>query len=395
MSQSTIRPHEQLAQALRERIRSASWQPGEMIPGRRELARHYQVALTTVERAVATLISEGLLYASDRRGTFVGDRRGRAAGGEPRRPAAEPGSRARATVGILANVVPYESPELRAGQWPAQILAECEHGLSGQPGVTQRFLNLSPEGKAPITPAEGVRQLLADGIDGLVLIAHHHLDSIQFLTAATGLPLVCAAYDPFDSPIPQVYIDSLAGGALAARHLQERGYTGLTYLYPFASVWSEARLAGARSVTGPDGLRVFCRAGGRQDQTQNLVRPHDSVGLETGRALLASGFARGTGVIAPNDGVALGFMAAAREQGLEPGRDYGLVGFDDYNRDAQLTSLRPPLAQLGREAALLLLRLLRGEEVPARIVLHHRLIARASTLGGNGAAASNRSVPAI
>jgi len=34
---------------------------------------------------------------------------------------------------------------------------------------------------------------------------------------------------------------------------------------------------------------------------------------------------------------------------LVPGKDYGIVGFDDWHREAHLTSLRPPLDQMGEE----------------------------------------------
>ncbi len=94
--------------------------------------------------------------------------------------------------------------------------------------------------------------------------------------------------------------------------------------------------------------------------------------LETGRALLKAGFEPRTGVVAPNDDIALGFMAAAQERGFEAGRDYGIIGFDDCHREAHLTSLRLPLEQLGKEAAALVLRQLRGETVPLRIALQHQ-----------------------
>jgi len=69
-----LRPHERVARLLRERIRCGHWHAGQMIPGRQQLAKQHGVALGTVERAVTTLITEGLLHAADRRGTFVTDR---------------------------------------------------------------------------------------------------------------------------------------------------------------------------------------------------------------------------------------------------------------------------------------------------------------------------------
>lgn len=375
------RPFERVATALRQRLAAGEWRPGEMVPGRRILAAEYGVAAATLERAIGVLIAAGVLTASDRRGTFVS--------GRPPATAPTPGTSPslgtcrealRATVGIMAGVIPYDSPEMRAGQWPAQILSGCEHGLSGEPGLTQRFLNLVSGSHREFTPAAAAQQLLAAGVDALVIIGVSEVTEVLQQTEAAGIPVVCVAYDPVDATVPQVYLDNVTGGALAARHLRERGFRNLTFLRPFASVWSEARLAGAQSAVGPHTLRVFPPATSQPGQRDAGADRQRAAGLETGSALLKVGFERGTGVMAPNDTVAMGFMEAAREGGLEAGRDYGLVGFDDAFRDAHLTSLRPPLAQLGMEAANLVVRLLRGEAAPARIALQHRLIVRASTL---------------
>jgi len=105
----------------------------------------------------------------------------------------------------------------------------------------------------------------------------------------------------------------------------------------------------------------------------------EAAGYAAGRALLRVAWRAGTGVIAPNDNVALGFMRAAAERGLAAGEDYAIVGFDDWHREAHLTSLRPPLDALGEEGARLVARLLRGEDAVSRIALQHQLIARSSS----------------
>ena len=388
---ANARPYERVAFGLRGRIAAGEWQPGELIPGRRALAAEYGVAPATLERAAGMLIAEGLLSASDRRGTFVA--------GLPvsSRNEAYPASTThwrrdaiQATVGIIAAVVPYSRYEERAGQWSAQVLAACEQGLSGERGLTQRFLNLVAIMGKDITPVQAVKQLLADRVDAIVVIGHSDLDEALTLVETASVPLVCAEYDPIVASVPQVCFDSVAGGVLAVKHLRERGYRHLTYLRPFVSDWAEARLAGARRASGVGGLRVF--PGGEAKEVSVNGDDQTAAGLETGRALLAVGFEPGTGVVAPNDSVALGFIAAARERGLEAGRDYGIVGFDDRHREAHLTSLRPPLEQMGREAAGLVMRLLRGEAAPARIALQHQLIARASTAPIGGGNPSRRGI---
>ena len=87
------------------------------------------------------------------------------------------------------------------------------------------------------------------------------------------------------------------------------------------------------------------------------------------------------GIIMPNDATAFGVMRAMLETGRLPGRDFGLVGFDDYppSRNLGLTTLRPPLEELGEAAARMLMRALRGEALHLQTRLRSHLIKRATT----------------
>jgi len=282
-----------------------------------------------------------------------------------------------ATVGIIAEIVHYKMPEMQNMQWPAQILAAFEHGLSVEQHVIQRFLNLGNVAGGRLNPAQAVEQLLSDGVDAVVVVGNHNLEVAIRLCEAAGVPLIALEYDRVPHPVHQVYVDSAVGGTLAARHLRERSYRNLIYLRPYSNTWVEARLLGARAVTGPDGLRVFPTE--PTQGTPAIDGVHEKTGYEVGCVLLNAAFEPGTGVIAPNDFLAKGFMRAASERGLVPGKDYGIIGFDDRCREEHLTSLRPPIHQIGEEGARLMVRLLRGDTSATRIALQHRLISRAST----------------
>jgi GntR family transcriptional regulator len=64
----------QIASQLRERIQSAQLKPGEKMPSETELVEQYGVARTTVRLALKQLAADGLVYATQGRGTFVADR---------------------------------------------------------------------------------------------------------------------------------------------------------------------------------------------------------------------------------------------------------------------------------------------------------------------------------
>jgi LacI family transcriptional regulator len=82
--------------------------------------------------------------------------------------------------------------------------------------------------------------------------------------------------------------------------------------------------------------------------------------------------------------MAIGAMQVARERGLRIPEDLSIVGFDDLERAAivvpALTTVRQPLAEMGRMAVSLLTRLLDNQRVEGlNVELATRLVVRQST----------------
>lgn len=93
---------------------------------------------------------------------------------------------------------------------------------------------------------------------------------------------------------------------------------------------------------------------------------------------------RPTALVGFNDKVAVGAVRAARERGLRVPADLSVVGFDDSDisqaTEPMLTTVRQPLAELGRMAVTLLLRMIKRHELDARHVeLATDLVVRGST----------------
>ncbi len=87
---------------------------------------------------------------------------------------------------------------------------------------------------------------------------------------------------------------------------------------------------------------------------------------------------RPTAVVALSDVLALGVMDACRQRGLRPGTGISVAGFDDIPQAAAegLTTIRQPIREKGRHAAVLILD---QDRTDRQIVLPHQLIVRAST----------------
>jgi LacI family transcriptional regulator len=101
---------------------------------------------------------------------------------------------------------------------------------------------------------------------------------------------------------------------------------------------------------------------------------------------------RPTALVGFNDKIAVGALAAAAERGLRVPEDLSITGFDDIDlaqaTSPLLTTVRQPLAEMGRMAVSLLIRLLDGHRVDAlHIELATELIVRGSTGPARRAAA--------
>jgi LacI family transcriptional regulator, galactose operon repressor len=91
-----------------------------------------------------------------------------------------------------------------------------------------------------------------------------------------------------------------------------------------------------------------------------------------------------TAIFAFNDNLAIGAIQAAQERGLRVPEDLSVVGFDDTEVTTivtpSLTSIRQPLAEMGRTAVSLLARLLEHQRFETlHIELATRLVVRSST----------------
>ena len=89
-------------------------------------------------------------------------------------------------------------------------------------------------------------------------------------------------------------------------------------------------------------------------------------------------------IFAFNDSIAIGALRAARERGLRVPDDLSILGFDDVKYAGiavpPLTTVRQPLADMGRTAVNLLIRLLERQSFETmHIELPTRLVVREST----------------
>lgn len=220
---------------------------------------------------------------------------------------------------------------------------------------------------------------LTSGVtDGsLLILPEESSEELHELAAAGYAFVVVDPLEPLAEDIPSVSATNALGGRAATEHLLALGHRRIGVITGVPD-WlaSVERLNGYRAA--------LASAGVLPDPA--LIVESDWVieGGEAAAAALLDLPDPPTAVFAFNDNMAIGAVRAAQARGLHVPDDLSVVGFDDSEQAATttpaLTSVRQPLADMGRMGVSLLLRLLDNRRAEAiRIELQTRLIVRDST----------------
>jgi len=102
--------------------------------------------------------------------------------------------------------------------------------------------------------------------------------------------------------------------------------------------------------------------------------------------LTIKGRNRPTGIVAASDVIAAGCLDAAKSMGLRVPQDLAITGFDDNVlgrfTEPPLTTVKMPLAEMGKTAVEILIGLISGDQdAPRRVVLPTELVVRESSGG--------------
>ncbi|SFK40710.1 LacI family DNA-binding transcriptional regulator [Amycolatopsis sacchari] len=211
---------------------------------------------------------------------------------------------------------------------------------------------------------------LQERVAGVVLSPADASSSVERLRQR-GTPVV--AVDRPLTECDQVLVDSRLAARQATEHLLGAGYTRIGCVTGPAGVrTADDRLAGYRDAL---------EAAGRDRYLERRGEYRASGGRQATEALLAES---PDALLVANSAMAIGVLEVLGEAGLRPGRDVGVVAFDDVPWatlvDPPLTVVAQPAYDIGTAAArLLLARIADPSLPPSSTVLEARLIERGST----------------
>jgi LacI family transcriptional regulator len=236
-------------------------------------------------------------------------------------------------------------------------------------------------------PTGNVLQLLQQFTDGVIAVLPYQFGFVEGLAAAR-LPVITIDNHREHASYPSIAADSYGGARSAMQHLAELGHRRIAF------ITGDEQLGSARDRhrAYDDAVAVL-----QIERDAKLVLRGDFSargGREAGLKILALKN-RPTAVFACNDLSALGAMSVLQAAGVRVPEDMSVVGFDDLPAASQvhpaLTTVRQPIAEMGRAAVNTLLAVIAGLEVATpQISLPTELVVRGSSAAAREPAAGPR-----
>ena len=270
--------------------------------------------------------------------------------------------------GLVGVLVPLVYPAYFSG-----ILAGAAEALSER----EFQIVLSPTGGEHEREVSIVDRLhgLTDG--AMIILPEESSEELERLLDSGFRFVVLDPLMPLNERIPSVSAAHMSGADQAMKHLLDLGHRRVAQITgPRGWVATEDRRRGYRAALAASGILP--------DPTlEREAEPEIDPGRAAAEQLLELSEPP-TAIFAFNDNIAIGAIQAARARGLRVPEELSVVGFDDVEHAAivtpALTTVRQPLAEMGRTGVSLLMRLLEGQRFETlHVELATRLVVRDST----------------
>ena len=369
-----VRPvREQVYAQIRAMASPEHAKVGQKMPSFRELARQLDVSISTVQEALRMMQEEGLVSCVVGRGTFVS---------RTLTPSEVISSQDRSTiptVAVLVGPLAKISNSFRSIEegWGTTI------GLSMQQELTVEgyAIRLTPvdcrEGQVKV--AEQQLEHLAEAISGVVAFPTPGVEDLRPWAERAGLPWV--SINQPNSLVTHNFVsaDYYGGGFKVGRLFARWERTNVLYL--------RSRCPSTSDQQKLHGLRAGMEAEGGSSSRVEVIEcdgVHVDDGIKGTREYLRTARVRPQAIFSHGDYLSLGAMKACQEQGLRVPEEVAVVGSTGLevgeHSTPTLTMMRPPIVEMGVEAARMLIALIRGKTktIPGKI-LPVDLVERGST----------------
>jgi LacI family transcriptional regulator len=259
--------------------------------------------------------------------------------------------------------------------WFTQLLTGMEEELQSR---DTSLMLLSLELRDKYDPAIAFEWIDERRVDGLIIAKCHRRDQALMSAAIEAqIPIVAVAPDETLTDVSVMRADNIAAGRTLAAHLAELGHQRVAFAGgPRVSVESRHRLQGLREELAARDIQM------RDDD----VCFRASYEAEEGAAFAGTFLrqrTRPTAVVLGSDALAIGFIRAAQQRGVEVPGDLSVAAFDGIPEGARswpgLTTMAQPMREMGRDACRRLFTTMTAADEPTTVQYSMTLVVREST----------------
>lgn len=236
---------------------------------------------------------------------------------------------------------------------------------------------LAHSGESVDRQREVIASMRENGIAGLILSPARGTEPNDIKALVdSGIPVVVVVRNLPGAKVSTLLSDNYAGAKAAVRHLVNLGHSRIAFMGGFqdTAVFGE-RLRGYRDALVDAGITV--------DERFTIHSAPSRAGGVIALERLMGLTERPTAALCLNDAVAFGVCDGLRSNGLEPGKSFAIIGFDDVieakTAVPALTTVSVDPQGMGQRAAQLLLKQINsGQRDQESIVTSVRLVVRQS-----------------
>jgi len=224
-----------------------------------------------------------------------------------------------------------------------------------------------------------IHTILQKQVDGIIIKSVSNLHSK--LLEDIIVPIVGYESCPTNHKFTSISTDNIKGGSIAAEHLLDYGYTNTVILSgPVNSSASANRRRGF--------IEAFQAKGLEYDESRIYFGDYNIESGYSTAELIFKEHPNTDSIFTGNDVMALGVLQYLAENKLSPGKDIGVLGFDNIHisrlPQIRLSTIKQPKYSIGRIMTNVLLDEIMNynngvENSPQRILLEPKLIIRETT----------------
>ncbi|MDK2919786.1 MAG: hypothetical protein PWQ37_2519 [Candidatus Petromonas sp.] len=247
------------------------------------------------------------------------------------------------------------------------FFADVLRGIGSVAEKYDYYLQLISFSDINMEKEETIKLLKSGRVDGVILLSSRVYDSLIYELLSQDLKFVLSGrvleHNLLGEKMYYVNTDNIGDSYKAVCHLIKMGHKKIAILNaPMDYVVSKDRY---------DGFRQALMWGGIEHEPDLEI--NGGYTLEDAKKAVKEKLMKRrdiTAIFATDDMKAVATVQAAKELGLRVPEDIAVIGYNDFREativEPNLTTIRVPIYDLGKESANMLVKLLKGEEIKER-----------------------------